>query len=60
IRARFELEKFVYDLPPALNNCTDVHQCRVNLTFWSDQKLVVEIPQPSPEQESVWDEVYLA
>ena len=39
IRARFELEKFIYELPEPVSNCTDVKECRVNFTFWSPQKV---------------------
>lgn len=39
IRIRFEMEKFVYHLPPPVANCSGVRQCAVNFTFASNEKV---------------------
>jgi len=39
IRAHFQLNKHVYHLPHPLDNCTNVLECRLNLTFASSQKV---------------------
>lgn len=39
IKMKFELEKFVYHLPPPIENCTGVKDCHVNFTFASNEKV---------------------
>jgi len=39
VRARFELEKFVYHLPEPIENCTKVRECQVHFQFGSSQKV---------------------
>ena len=39
IQAVFELEKYEYQLPQPMENCTDVKECLIDFKFWSSQRV---------------------
>lgn len=39
MRAKFEMEKLVYNLPEPVKNCTNVKECQVDFNFASHQKV---------------------
>ena len=47
IQAHFELEKYEYELPEALENCTDVKECQVTFDLASSQKVKFDLSRQS-------------
>jgi hypothetical protein len=45
MRVRFDLHKTVFDVSSATENCTNTKNCELPLTFWSEDHVVLEIPE---------------
>lgn len=45
LSARFELHKTVFDVSNTLMNCTGLSKCELPLTFWSEDHVVIEVPE---------------
>ena len=43
--ARFDLHKTVFDVSQTSMNCTRSSQCELPLTFWSEDHVVIEVPE---------------
>ena len=43
--AAFDLHKTVFDVSPAVDNCTNATSCDLPLTFWSEDHIVVDVPE---------------
>ena len=43
--ARFDLHKTVFDVSQTTMNCTDSSECELPLTFWSQDHVVIEVPE---------------
>lgn len=49
MRVRFDLHKTVFDVSSAKENCTNTMRCVLPLAFWSDDHVVIEVPEEQPE-----------
>ena len=49
MRVRFDLHKTVFDVSSNKENCTDTMKCILPLNFWSNDHVVLEIPENQPE-----------
>ena len=45
MRVQFDLHKTVFDVSSAKANCTNTMNCRLPLNFWSEDHVVLEIPE---------------
>ena len=45
LSAKFDLHKTVFDVSPNIKNCTGLSKCELPLTFWSDDHVVLEVPE---------------
>ncbi|KAI4466671.1 hypothetical protein MML48_2g00018005 [Holotrichia oblita] len=58
IRIRFNLHKKVYNVSNPVSTCTNsTETCALNLNFWSDEKVVMELPVN--ENEDLWNKEYV-
>ena len=48
MRARFDLHKTVFDVSSAVENCTNTMSCTLPLAFWSQDHVVLEVPEEQP------------
>ena len=46
---RFDLHKTVFDVSSATENCTNTMNCMLPLTFWSEDHVVLEVPENQPD-----------
>ena len=54
MRVRFDLHKTVFDVSDAKDNCTNTgayEKCLLPLNFWSEDHVVLEIPENQPNDE---------
>ena len=49
MRVRFDLHKTVFDVNSATENCTDTMKCMLPLKFWSEDHVVLEVPEHQPD-----------
>ena len=49
MRVRFDLHKTVFDVNSATENCTDTMKCMLPLKFWSEDHVVLEVPENQPD-----------
>ena len=49
MRVRFDLHKTVFDVNSATENCTDTMNCMLPLKFWSEDHVVLEVPENQPD-----------
>ena len=49
MRAHFDMHKTVFDVSPQVSNCTNTSSCTLPLKFWSEDHVVLEIPESDPE-----------
>ena len=55
MRVRFDLHKTVFDVSDAKDNCTNTgayEKCLLPLNFWSEDHVVLEIPENQPKGEA--------
>lgn len=58
IRVRFNLHKKVYNVSDPVSTCRNTSEfCAMNLNFWSDQKVVMELPVR--EHEDLWNNEFV-
>lgn len=48
LSARFDLHKTVFDVSRNVKNCTGGTRCELPLTFWSEDHVVLEVPEYQP------------
>ena len=48
LSAKFDLHKTVFDVSENSENCTGSTHCELPLTFWSEEHVVLEIPEYQP------------
>ena len=48
LSAKFDLHKTVFDVSPNVKNCTESSKCELPLTFWSEDHVVLEVPEYQP------------
>ena len=46
--AKFDLHKTVFDVSENVGNCTESTHCELPLTFWSEDHVVLEVPEHQP------------
>ena len=54
MRVRFDLHKTVFDVSDAKDNCTNTgayEKCLLPLNFWSEDHVVLEVPENQPDDE---------
>ena len=49
MRVRFDLHKTVFDVSSSKDNCTNTRNCQLPLAFWSEDHIVLEVPENQPE-----------
>jgi len=49
LSAKFDLHKTVFDVSENSENCTGSTHCELPLTFWSEEHVVLEIPEYQPD-----------
>ncbi|XP_049831166.1 uncharacterized protein LOC126272389 isoform X1 [Schistocerca gregaria] len=60
MRAYFQLEKRVYNVSYALDACVNsTEACSLPLDFWSNEKVVLELPAPLKPNDSEWNNEYV-
>lgn len=58
IRVKFDIHKTVYDVSNSIQSCNNAtDECRLSLNFFSNQKVVFELPINS--NETLWNEEYV-
>lgn len=58
IRVKFDIHKTVYNVSNSIQSCTNqTSECRLPLNFFSNQKVVFELPLNSDE--TLWNEEYV-
>lgn len=58
IRVHFDLKKTIYNVTDPLEQCSNTtEKCSLNLNFFSDQKVVFELPLNN--NDSLWNEEYI-
>ena len=45
LSAKFDLHKTVFDVSNNTQNCTNSDECELPLTFWSEDHVVIEVPE---------------
>ena len=48
LSAKFDLHKTVFDVSENVGNCTESTHCELPLTFWSEDHVVLEVPEHQP------------
>ncbi|XP_056635740.1 uncharacterized protein LOC130444560 isoform X2 [Diorhabda sublineata] len=58
VRVKFDIEKTVYNVSNSVSKCINVSEsCSLDLTFFSHQKLVLELPLQN--NETLWNEEFV-
>lgn len=58
IRVKFDIHKTVYNVSNSLQSCSNaVNECKLPLNFFSNQKVVFELPMNN--NETLWNEEYV-
>lgn len=58
IRVKFDIKKTVYNVSNSIDSCNNAtEECRLPLNFFSNQKVVFELPINS--NETLWNEEYI-
>lgn len=58
IRVKFEIQKTVYNVSNSIQSCNNATgECRLSLNFFSNEKVVFELPVNS--NETLWNEEYI-
>lgn len=58
IRVKFDIQKTVYDVSNSIQSCNNAtDECRLSLNFFSNQKVVFELPVNS--NETLWNEEFI-
>lgn len=45
LSAHFDMHKTVFDVSDSIRNCTETEECSMPLNFWSEEHLVIEVPE---------------
>lgn len=60
MRAHFQLEKRVYNVSHPLDACVNsTDACSLPLDFWTNEKVVLELPAPLKPNDSEWNNEYV-
>lgn len=58
IRVKFDIQKTVYNVSNSIQSCNNAtEECRLSLNFFSNQKVVFELPVNS--NETLWNEEFI-
>lgn len=58
IRVKFDIQKTVYNVSNSIQSCNNAtDECRLSLNFFSNQKVVFELPLNN--NETLWNEEYI-
>lgn len=58
IRVKFDIQKTVYDVSNSIQSCNNAtDECRLSLNFFSNQKVVFELPLNN--NETLWNEEFI-